>query len=298
MQIHVARNSAQLGIFAPEEITAGLQSGRFLASDLAWREGMPSWTPLGDWSEFREVGVPPSSPGATMAVAPAASTIPWEQGKSLGSFFATIQVAIMNPSSLATGRYAFGDWVIFCYFSVLISLPFQLISILFYGNKNAQLGELLSRSGIPTLAQAGQQLLNSPQPPLVATLVGAILGLAIAPFVYALFAVIHWVGQRLFKFQVSVERTTAAALLATSVIAVLMAPIQLLGFSFVAQMTFSALLFIPVLAIYFRIFGAATRVSPLVQFGISCFVWFVLCCCCCVAPASLIGMSAAKAFAH
>ena len=43
MQIHVARNSAQLGIFAPEDIIAGLSSGRFLASDLAWRDGMPAW---------------------------------------------------------------------------------------------------------------------------------------------------------------------------------------------------------------------------------------------------------------
>ena len=67
MQIHVARNSAQLGVFAPEEIIAGLQSGRFLASDLAWRDGMPAWTPLGDWSEFRGVGVPPPSPHAQPA---------------------------------------------------------------------------------------------------------------------------------------------------------------------------------------------------------------------------------------
>ncbi|NDB06779.1 MAG: DUF4339 domain-containing protein [Acidimicrobiia bacterium] len=59
MQIHVARNSAQLGIFTPEEIIAGLQSGRFHAADLAWREGMAAWTPLGDWSEFRGVGAPP-----------------------------------------------------------------------------------------------------------------------------------------------------------------------------------------------------------------------------------------------
>ena len=66
MQIHVARNSAQLGIFAPEDIIAGLSSGRFLASDLAWRDGMPAWTPLGDWSEFRGAGVPPS-PGAAIA---------------------------------------------------------------------------------------------------------------------------------------------------------------------------------------------------------------------------------------
>ena len=40
MQIHVARNSAQLGIFAPEDIIAGLSSSRFLASDLAWRDGI------------------------------------------------------------------------------------------------------------------------------------------------------------------------------------------------------------------------------------------------------------------
>ena len=45
-------------VFAVEDIVAGLASGRFLASDLAWREGMAAWTPLGDWAEFRGVGVP------------------------------------------------------------------------------------------------------------------------------------------------------------------------------------------------------------------------------------------------
>ena len=106
MQIHVARNSTQLGVFAPEEIIAGLASGRFLASDLAWRDGMAAWTPLGDWSEFRGVGVPPS-PGVSAASAPVVSTIPWEQGKSLSSFFATVKLAIVNPASLSTGRFAF-----------------------------------------------------------------------------------------------------------------------------------------------------------------------------------------------
>ena len=89
MQIHVARNSTQLGVFAPEEIVAGLSSGRFLASDLAWRDGMPAWTPLGDWAEFRATGVP-SSPSSMPAETTLVSMIPWEQGKSLGSFFATI----------------------------------------------------------------------------------------------------------------------------------------------------------------------------------------------------------------
>ncbi len=108
MQIHIARNSVQLGIFASEDVVAGLSSGRFHATDLAWRDGMQTWMPLGDWPEFRAAGVP-SSPGATVAVAPASSTIPWEQGKSVGSFFATIKMAISSPSSLASARFACGD---------------------------------------------------------------------------------------------------------------------------------------------------------------------------------------------
>ncbi len=298
MQIHVARNSAQLGIFAPEEITAGLQSGRFLASDLAWREGMPSWTPLGDWSEFRGVGVPPPSPGATMADAPAASTVPWEQGKSLDSFFATIKMAIANPSSLSPGRYAFGDWLAFCYVGVLISLPFQLINVIAFGDKNAQVGEFLRSLNIPELSKASERLTHAAPTPVWATLFGAVIGLAMAPLLYAFAALLHWIGQRIFRYQVSVERTVAASLLVTATLAVLMAPLQLLGFSFPVQMALSALLLIPVCVVYYRALGAATGISPWTQFGISCFVWFVLCCCCCVAPASLIGMSAAKAFAH
>ena len=58
MQIHVARQQQQLGVFAAEDIAAGLSSGRFHATDLAWREGMAAWTPLGDWPEFRDAGTP------------------------------------------------------------------------------------------------------------------------------------------------------------------------------------------------------------------------------------------------
>jgi len=284
MQIHVARNSAQLGIFSSEEIIAGLQSGRFLASDLAWRDGMPAWTPLGDWSEFRGVGVPPPSPSAMSAQSPSPSTIPWEQGKSLGSFFATIKMAIANPSSLSTGRFAFGDWVVFCYVGVLISLPFQLINVVAFGDKNAQVVEWLRSLNIPELSKAIAQMARAEPAPVWATLIGALMGMAFTPLIYAFFALLHWVGQRIFRFQVSVERTVSAALLATAIMAVLMAPLQLLGFSFSVQMALGAVVLIPASVIYYRTFGAATGVSPWVQFGISCFVWFVLCCCCCLLP--------------
>jgi hypothetical protein len=287
MQIHVARNAAQLGIFSSEEIVAGLQSGRFHAADLAWRDGMVAWTPLGDWPEFRVAGMP-ASPSATPGEAPSVSIVPWEQGKSLGSFFATIKMAIANPSALSTGRYAFGDWLAFCYVGVLISLPFQLINVIAFGDKNAQVGEFLRSLNIPELSKAAEQLTHAAPTPVWATFFGAIVGLAIAPLLYAFAALLHWVGQRIFRYQVSVERTVAASLLVTATLAVLMAPLQLIGFSFPVQMALSALLLIPACVVYYRALGAATGISPWAQFGIDNLIWFFLCCCCCFLPAILI----------
>jgi hypothetical protein len=285
MQIHVARQQQQLGVFAPEDILAGLAAGRFHASDLAWREGMSAWTPLGDWAEFRVAGVP-SSPG-TVADAPVASLIPWEQGKSLGSFFATIKMAILSPSSFATGRFTFGDWLAFCYVGVLISLPFQLINVIAFGDKNAQVGEFLRSLNIPELTKSAEQLVRAEPTPVWLTVFGAIMGLAFAPLLYAFFALLHWVGQRIFRYQVSVERTVAASLLVTATLAVMLAPLQLIGFSFAVQMILSLLLLIPACVVYYRALGAATGISPWAQFGIDNFIWFIFCCCCCFMPAAL-----------
>ena len=292
MQIHVARNSAQLGIFAPEDIIAGLSSGRFLTSDLAWRDGMPAWTPLGDWSEFRGAGVPPS-PGAAIADAPAVSTIPWEQGKSLSSFFATVKLAIVNPASLSTGRFAFGDWLVFCYVALAISLPFQAVQLAFAPDPGRSIAEFLQGFSSPAVQSVAQEMLKAPPTPMGVTIASTIGGLAFAPLFYAFFALLHWVGQRVFRIQVSVERTTAATLLATGGLILLMAPFQLLWFNVGAQIVISSLFFIPALIIYFKCFGSATGVNPWVQFGISCFVWFVLCCCCCGLPGILLWGAAA-----
>jgi hypothetical protein len=294
MQIHVARNSSQLGVFSSEEILAGLSAGRFHATDLAWREGMQGWTPLGDWPEFRAVGVP-ASPGASPAATPVASTIPWEQGKSLGSFFATIKMALANPSALSTGRFAFGDWLGFCYLAVLVAMPFQLAGALAYGDKNEQIAELLRGLSLPGMDKAVEQLARTEPTPPAFMVFGILGGLATAPLLYALFGVFHWVGQRLFRYQLSLEKTVAASLLVTALSVLLMAPLQLLGFSLVLQMGLSLLLLVPVCVLYYRAFGAATGIGPWVQFGISCLVWFVLCCCCCAAPAGLFASLAAKA---
>ena len=196
-------------------------------------------------------------------------------------------MAIANPSALSTGRYAFGDWLAFCYVGVLISLPFQLINVIAFGDKNAQAAELLRSLNIPELSKAAEQLTRAESPPVWLTVFGAVAGLAFAPLLYAFLALLHWVGQRIFRYQVSVERTVAASLLATAILILLAAPLQLLGFSFSVQMVLSVLMLIPACVVYYRALGAATEISPWVQFGIDNFVWFVLCCCCCVAPAAL-----------
>jgi hypothetical protein len=135
MQIHVARNSAQLGIFAPEEIVAGLQSGRFLASDLAWRDGMAAWTPLGDWSEFRGVGVPPPTPSSASpfgAKDEASLAMPsWEREPSFSSYVATIKEVALDPvrtfANLRDGGYA--RPIAFSYWSLL---PAWILGSLMY----------------------------------------------------------------------------------------------------------------------------------------------------------------------
>ena len=50
--IHVNRGATSLGAFPEEEVREGLRTGRFASSDLGWREGMPSWKPLSQFSEF------------------------------------------------------------------------------------------------------------------------------------------------------------------------------------------------------------------------------------------------------
>lgn len=45
-QFHLARNGQQLGTFAEADVQSGLASGKFLANDLCWAEGMADWQPL------------------------------------------------------------------------------------------------------------------------------------------------------------------------------------------------------------------------------------------------------------
>jgi hypothetical protein len=57
MKIWINRAGQNLGTYTIEEVQKGLDQGQFVATDLAWQEGMESWKPL---SDFPGVNIPPA----------------------------------------------------------------------------------------------------------------------------------------------------------------------------------------------------------------------------------------------
>src|ERR1041384_4880135 len=97
--IHVNRGATSLGAFSEEEVREGLRTGRFVSTDIGWREGMANWQPL---SQFPELGTTAPAPpptqvgaGATPEVAAARIGLPWEHRQERGFFNAFIETLVM-----------------------------------------------------------------------------------------------------------------------------------------------------------------------------------------------------------
>jgi hypothetical protein len=114
--IHVARGANTLGTFSEEEVRDGLRSGRFMGSDLGWREGMGNWQPLSQFPEFAseagaEPGAAPPPPPATSTIMPstagpspqmpaARAGLPWDERDQRGwftAFIETLQMVLTRP---------------------------------------------------------------------------------------------------------------------------------------------------------------------------------------------------------
>ncbi len=102
--IHVNRGATSLGAFPEEEVREGLRTGRFASTDLGWREGMPSWKPLSQFSEFAAAApaAPPPQMGATSTSETAAtrSGLPWEHRQERGfanAFIETLAMVLTKP---------------------------------------------------------------------------------------------------------------------------------------------------------------------------------------------------------
>ncbi len=135
--IHVNRGATSLGAFPEEQVREGIRSGRFVGSDLGWKEGMANWQPLSQFTEFAaDFGAVPAdrppptqtpTPPATVA-APAGSTtaaaaprsgLPWERRHEIGfvsGFFETVVMILTRPAEAFTvmrTEGGFGDPLLF-----------------------------------------------------------------------------------------------------------------------------------------------------------------------------------------
>src|SRR5947208_13020889 len=118
--IHVNRGATSLGTFPEEQVREGIRAGRFLPSDLGWREGMASWQPLSQFTEFADdmaaapaASAPPTqTPAAPAMIAPTArstsaprSGLPSDERHTKGLFSAfieTLQMVLTRPSEAFT----------------------------------------------------------------------------------------------------------------------------------------------------------------------------------------------------
>jgi hypothetical protein len=109
MKIWINRSGQNLGTFSLEEVQRGLDQGQFVATDLAWQEGMETWKPL---AEFPGVRVPSAAVEAPQVypVTPPSHEISTTEGPSIApawerrpevklfpAFFNTIREVLFEP---------------------------------------------------------------------------------------------------------------------------------------------------------------------------------------------------------
>ncbi len=88
MRYTVARGESVLGEFSQEEVEAGLQTGRFLTSDLVWQDGMLNWAGAGLIFHARGEGE---------------GKLIWEKSRSSKAFLTTIKNVLTNPADTFKG---------------------------------------------------------------------------------------------------------------------------------------------------------------------------------------------------
>jgi len=135
--IHIARNHQSLGSFSEAAVREGIHSGRFSAGDLAWREGMAEWKPLGEMAPQWGMELPPPAlTPASLNETPvdamqADETGPaWEERERLGFFSAlsqTIGDVLLRPTqTFATMKQAGGLANPLLYFVLVSSAMFAV----------------------------------------------------------------------------------------------------------------------------------------------------------------------------
>lgn len=309
MQIHVARHQQQLGVFAAEDIAAGLSSGRFHASDLAWREGMAAWTPLGDWPEFRGVGVP-ASPGAAEA-RPVETCFPWEISKRPLSAYASFVSLIREPGAVLQGaRLEFFPTLQLIWIVLFTASIFSIIGGVVHAEALAQAmrtaGSDLAQlaMGMPgetgrLYAKLADYLVMTQAKGFEDVVIQSLLWVVLIPFWYLAVGLLQWIGFRLLGLcgeksckTAQLGRTVVASMLGHMLLGAVLCPAALLTPQSGAYTLALVILGVAGVVLYFRAVAGALRIDPWMAFGSVIFLCVAFACCCCSCSGLFAGLGA------
>jgi hypothetical protein len=138
--IHIARDHKPFGTVTEEELRDGIFSGKFVSTDLVWREGMSEWKPLGEMAAqwgmetpapalVIPVTVTSLSPDAESGTEPA-----WEERDRLGFFPAisrTVSAVLMRPAETFASMKRTGGLADPLLYFVLLSSTMFAVSALY-----------------------------------------------------------------------------------------------------------------------------------------------------------------------
>lgn len=103
--IHINRNRENIGKFNDQDVANGLRSGRFLPTDLAWREPMTTWEPL---SSFTDLPQPEDEVTPVTAGSESLAPIDTDNKISIGECFAAGWESFQkNMGVLVMGTFIF-----------------------------------------------------------------------------------------------------------------------------------------------------------------------------------------------
>ena len=294
-QIHVARKTVQLGVFSPEEVVAGLASGRFQSTDLAWTNGLAAWKPLGEWPEFAVASAAvPASPADAGSAPVAGEPLTWEKSKGLKSAWISFTEVLLRPSpALTVSRLELGSvlslaWVLGAVAALFLIVGGSLhaeANAAFQRQQAAQMFESISgaKGSMDWLLPWAEYLQKAEPASVTALAVQGVLLVLFGPLFNLVLGIWVWLGLRLLgRFgltslrQADFGRTVAAFVLAMAVLGLLAAPVNLLPASMGAILGLPLLIALLVLAC--RSVGAAVRVNGWAVFFSQLVLNFLACC--------------------
>src|SRR6202011_6279076 len=102
MKIWINRAGQNLGTYTLEEVQRGLDQGQYVATDLAWQEGMESWKPLSEFPGVRIPSAAAEAPQAYPLTLPPSHEISTTEGPSIAPAWEQRPEVKLSPGFFST----------------------------------------------------------------------------------------------------------------------------------------------------------------------------------------------------